>query len=113
METAIGLLLGALASWLITFCYYRKSSNEVPEWFKPILKKLPPEKPSRNQLLKLFQDALNEGEVSLHPLLGHVACPDCKAPLEDLEEKVFGDDNVTLVSVKCPHCGWEQTEEVG
>ncbi len=112
IELIIGIFFGALTSWLTTHWYFKKSSKEVPEWFKPTLNKLPNEKPSKEQLLELFQDALNYGEIKQHPILGHVACPECKAPLKDLEEKLFGDDAHTIVSVSCTHCGWNETTEV-
>src|SRR5215471_2616808 len=64
---------GGLLSWLITRHYYRKSSIDVPEWAKPILRSLPQNPPSKEKLLELFQDALQRGDVAPDPVLGHVA----------------------------------------
>jgi transcriptional regulator with XRE-family HTH domain len=59
-------------------------------------------------LLRLFQQALDLGEVRPDPLLGHVACPLCDAPAADFAHKTIGDDIHTVVIARCPHCGWSE-----
>jgi hypothetical protein len=112
VELLIGAILGGILSWVITHIYYKKSSKEIPDWAKPIIKKLPQSKPTRAKLLKLFQDALNTGDIIADPMLGHVACPKCKAPASDFEEQLFEDEHHTVVSKTCPHCGWSKDVEL-
>jgi|WetSurSiteA1Bulk_404760.scaffolds.fasta_scaffold527918_1 hypothetical protein len=59
----IGIIGGAAFSWLISHIYYKKSSVQIPDWAKPIIERLPEEPPTKEKLLELFQDALDQGEV--------------------------------------------------
>ena len=111
-EILIGIILGGLISWMLAHIYYKKSSKEIPDWAKPIIKKLPQLQPSTNELLELFQEALNSGDIIPDPILGHVACPNCKAPASDFEGKGFGDENHTIIVKTCPHCGWSDHAEI-
>jgi len=103
---------GGLLSWLITRHYYRKSSIDVPEWAKPILRSLPQNPPSKEKLLELFQAALQRGDVAPDPVLGHVACPECHAPSSEFRHTTVGDDAHTIVVATCPRCGWSEHAEV-
>ena len=112
MQLFIGIVAGGLISWLISHLYYKQSSIKVPPWAKEIIDKFPEVPPTKQKLLELFQDSLADGEVEIHPILGIVACPDCKAPISEFRENAFGDDNVTIASITCTHCGWNQSVEV-
>src|SRR5262245_40591263 len=56
---------GIAIGWPSTHVNTRKSSTNVPEWFKPILDKLdlPANPPSTEQLLRMSQSALDSGEA--------------------------------------------------
>jgi rubredoxin len=112
LELVIGLISGAVFSWLISHIYYKKSSVQIPDWAKPIIERLPEKPPTKEKLLELFQDALDKGEVEIDSVVGYVACPECKASAKDFEKTAFGDDIHTVVVVECPHCGWNKTTEV-
>jgi hypothetical protein len=112
IELTLGIIFGGIVSWCLTHIYYRKSSKEIPDWAKPIIEKLPKTKPSGAELLELFQDALDSKQIIPDPILGHVACPNCKAPSSDFETKCFGDENHTIIVKSCPHCGWSDHAEV-
>ncbi|MBN1253595.1 MAG: hypothetical protein JXA16_15760 [Bacteroidales bacterium] len=112
MEILLSAIIGGLITWVFSHIYYKKSSKEIPEWAKPIIAKLPVSKPTSGELLQLFQEALNTGDVSIDPLFGNVACPKCNAPLKELEEKNYGDDNYTIVVKNCPYCGWNRQADV-
>jgi len=107
-ELILGGAIGGALSWCIAYIYHHKASTEIPDWAKPIVERLPPSRPPEAELLKLFQQALNTGEVVPDPLLGHVACPECKAPGSDFQEESFGDEYLTLIVKSCPHCGWSE-----
>ena len=108
----IGVVLGGLVSWVITYRYYKKSDSSPPDWAKPLINKLPAIAPSKEELLKLFQNEISEGTITPHAVFRHVACPNCNAPLEELTEKVMGDDYHTILDINCPHCGWNEWTEV-
>lgn len=108
----VGVIAGGLITWIVAHIYYRKTLTQVPEWAKPWVEGLPQEPLSNDQLLEYFQDALNEGVVTPDPLVGHVACPECKASAKDFEQQIFGDDIYTVINVSCPHCGWNETVDV-
>ena len=111
-ELLVGTLAGGGISWLLTHVYYRKSSIEVPEWAKPIIRNLPPERPSRERLLELFQEALEKGDVRPDPVFGHVACPECHAPFSDMNTTTRDADRGRVVAfADCPHCGWSAHAE--
>ncbi len=112
IELVLGTVIGGTISWVVTHIYYQKSSNEIPDWAKQLVEKLPQSKPSEAELLELFQQALNTGEIVPDPLLGHVACPDCKAPASDFKDKSFGDEYHTIIVKSCPHCGWNDHAEL-
>jgi len=111
-QLVMGILPGGLITWFFTHLYYRKACTSVPDWAKPILEKLPDEPPSRERLLKLFQDALESGDVKPDPAVGCVACPQCGAPSTDFLHEAYGDDCRTIVVASCPHCGWTDHAEV-
>jgi len=112
VELIIGAILGGIISWAVTHFYYKKASTDIPDWAKQIVEKLPQSKPTESELLELFQEALDTGDVVPDPILGYVACPNCKAPASDFEEKGFGDEYHTIVVKTCPHCGWSETAEL-
>ena len=108
MVEIIIFIAGCIISLLIAHLYYRRSSITTPEWAKEIVKHLPAQPPSEDELLKLFQEHLDSGEVEVNPLLGRVACPQCGESVKNFKEDVFGDDSVTIVAVTCPSCGWSE-----
>lgn len=119
MVIIISLIAGVLITWIFSHIYYTKSSkeipdwaNKIPEWAKPFIERLPPHQLSSEELLKLFQESLNEGSITQDPIFRIVACPNCNAPLKDLDENMYGDENVTTVSKTCPQCGWSENREV-
>jgi hypothetical protein len=72
MDLLIGIIGGAILSWVITHYYYLKSSIQPPEWAKPIIAKLPKEPPTKEKLVELFQEALDAGEAEFDPIFGYV-----------------------------------------
>ena len=112
MAKLIIFLGGCLFTWLITHIYHSRSTIKTPEWAKPLIEKLPDVPPSKNELLKIFQEYIETGEVEVDPLLGYVACPNCKASAKDFERECFCDDYRTIVVITCPTCGWSETCEV-
>ena len=102
--TAVTLFVGCLFTWIVSKHYYRRTTHDAEKLQRR------PLKPS--ELLKLFQECLDDGDAGIHELLGMVACPECGASSTSFEEEVLGgDDYVTIVSVTCPKCGWSQTAE--
>jgi len=112
LELVIGLIGGAAFSWLISHIYYKKSSVQIPDWAKSIVEKFPEKPPTKEELLDLFQGALDKGEVEIDPVVGYVACPKCKASAKDFKKTALEDYIRTVVVVECPHCGWNKTIEV-
>ena len=114
MELIVGVILGSLVSWGITHWYHKKSEKEAPEWAKPLIDSLPQEEPSTEELLAIVQNAINEGSVSPHPIFSHVACPECKAPIDELQETFYDHEHGYFVTaeLECPHCGWKGTQHV-
>ena len=110
--TIIGILLSGVVSWFISRGYYKKSNAIAPEWAQPFIDKLPSIVPTDEELLRLFQNEINEGTITPHSVFQHVACPNCNAPLDDLKEKIMGDDYHTILKIECPHCGWSDWSEV-
>ena len=108
MVEIVIFIAGCIISWLIAHLYFHRSSTTIPEWAKEIVKRLPAQPPSEDELLKLFQEHLDSGEVEVNPLLGRVACPQCGESVKNFKEDVFGDDSVTIVAVTCPSCGWSE-----
>ena len=111
MSDIIIAVISFLASWLLAKSYYLRGKKEIPDWAIPLIEKLPKQRPSLFELLGLFQEALDDGRASIHPVANIVACPECGAPSQDFKESVFGDDNVTIVSIQCPGCGWSKSFE--
>jgi predicted Zn finger-like uncharacterized protein len=112
VSTALSVVGGGVVSWIVAAWYYRETLVEVPPWAKEFVASLPYRQPSKAELLELFQTALNVGDVETHPVFGHVACPECHAPFKEMDEKVYGDDRVSILSVQCPNCGWSDSREV-
>jgi len=112
IEILFSFFLGATSSLVIGYYFYKKSSVNPPEWAKPLIAKLPENKPSKAELLKLFQTALDEGEAVAH-VTGHVACPRCGTSAKNFKEVALGgNDQVTVLEVSCPNCGWSETAEL-
>lgn len=108
MVEIIIFIAGCIISWLIAHLYYHRSSTNIPEWAKEIVKHLPAQQPTEGELLQLFQEHLDSGVIEINPLLGRVACPNCGESIKNLKEDVFGDDSVTIVVYTCPSCGWSE-----
>lgn len=108
----IFLLIGSIVTWYFSRRYYLKSQKSVPDWALPLIEKLPKEKPSLFNLLRLSQEALDDERMSIHPIAGVVACPECSTPSTDLTVKVFGDDIHTVAHVTCPRCLWSESYDL-
>jgi len=67
---------------------------------------------SENELLKLFQDKINNGNIVPHPVFGFVSCPDCNNPIDDLTEDLVGDFDHNILILSCPNCGWTDSAVV-
>ena len=39
VSLALGTVIGAITSWVISWYYYHRSSREMPEWARPLLKR--------------------------------------------------------------------------
>lgn len=99
------MILGGFITWIVSRHFYKRAADHAEKLQKR------PLKPS--ELLKLFQECLDDGDARIHELLGLVACPECGASSKSFEEDVLGgNDYVTVVSVTCPSCGWCRTVEV-
>lgn len=101
-------IAGCIISWLIAHLYYRRSSKTIPDWAKELVENLPKEQPTEDELLQLFQEHLDSGEIEIDPLLGIVACPNCGESAKNFERKLVGDDSVSLGVITCPSCGWSE-----
>ena len=108
VEVVVSAASGALLSWLIAHVYYKRSAAEVPGWAKPLLERFPVARPTPDQLIDFFHEALEEGELAPEPTLGYVACPQCKAPSSELvstrQTDHQHDDDYHVVT--CRRCGW-------
>jgi hypothetical protein len=111
IELIIAISSG-FVGWVITHIYHRKASTNPPEWAKPLIEKLPDVPPSREKLIELINEAFDSGILKPDPILGYVACPNCKSPSLDFGHRTFSDERTTVVVVDCPHCGWSETAEV-
>jgi len=104
--------VGCTVTWLITHSYYKRSLTTIPEWAKPIVEHLPKKIPTKDELLQLFQEHLDTGEVEVDPLLGRVSCPECGESSKNFKKTGFGDDSHYVVVISCPSCGWSESVEV-
>lgn len=112
IELIIGIVGGGVISWIISSQYYKKSNTFAPDWAIPLIDKLPRIALSEKELLRLFQEEIENGTITPHPVFMHVACPNCHAPIDELIEKISGDDYHTILDLSCPHCGWSDWAEV-
>ena len=108
MIEIVFFIAGCVISWLIALFYYRRSSKTIPEWAKGFVENLPTQQPTEDELLQLFQEHLDSGEIEVNPLLNRVACPKCGESAKNFKEEVYGDDSVTIVVFTCPICGWSE-----
>lgn len=108
----VGIIVSSVVTWIITYFYYRQSSINVPKWAKEMVKHFPEQKPSSEELLRLFQENLDSGEVKVDPLLGRVACPQCGESSKNFERTGFGDDLHSVAIISCPSCGWSESVDV-
>ena len=112
MIETIYFIAGCVISWLVAYLYYYRTSTRAPKWAEGLIQNLPANPPKPSELLRLFQEHLNSGEVEFNYPLGRVACPECGAPASDFDEKIFGDDAHTIVVYTCRSCGWTDDAEV-
>ncbi|MDY0231144.1 MAG: hypothetical protein RBR88_01515 [Candidatus Saccharicenans sp.] len=122
LQLLLSFILGALVTWLITHCYYKKSTKIIDKLPEEIIKKLaldPREKLSikdLNDLIDLRTRAFNKSGLD-----SYIACPKCGSKLikerelidvdVDYEPNGYGSaypiyDN----KIKCPKCGWKKYE---
>jgi len=105
-------IAGCLISWLIAHFYYLRSSTTIPNWAKEFVKNLPKQQPTKDELLQLFQDHLDSGEIEIDPLLVRVACQNCGESAKNFKRRSFEDNTVTIVNTNCPSCGWSEDVQV-
>lgn len=105
ITTIIGIICGGIISWIISRKYHMKSNQCPPDWAIPLIEKLPKLAPTDEEFLNLFQDEISIGNIKPHPVFSIVACPNCGAPLKELEERAYGDDVHTILEIECPQCG--------
>jgi hypothetical protein len=116
-------MINFLGSWVLSHYYNKKSSAQIEklfenllaifqDWAKSFDEKWPQSKPSEVELLKLFQQALDTGEIVHDPILGYVACPECNAPASDFQGEFLGDECHEVVRKTCPHCHWSKDVEL-
>ncbi len=99
-------LVACAFTWLIAHFYYHRSSTQVPPWAKKLIQNLPDNPPKLNELLRLFQDYLDSGDIEIKFPLNLIVCPECGASAKDFEDKIHGDDFHTVIVYTCPSCGW-------
>ena len=109
MTATLFFVLGAAASWLISHIYYRLSSTTLPEWAYPLIRELPNSKPSPRELLEIVQEYLDLRLIEIKEPINRIACPKCGNTARDFIEKYHTTDDGlhSLVSYKCPTCGWQ------
>jgi hypothetical protein len=107
-----GLILGALASWGITHCYYKRSSVDQERLYGKLSAEVrnailedSREKLSIPELNQLLDDKTIARDASGDPL-PFKACPRCGS--EDLERKEMLDEDhdEMYYAIWCKHCGW-------
>ena len=117
LELVLPTLLGVVLTWPIARYYYVKADSTAPTWWSPVERRLlemvgeRDTRPSNEELLELFQEALQGGEVSVHPVLGCVACPACGASASGFrDERLPGDleTGEAALRISCPECGWSE-----
>lgn len=107
MEFFITYLLGVTSSWFVGHYFF----NKTPEWATELFNNLPKEKPSKKELITLFQKYLDDGEAVVDTITGYVACPECGEPAENFTDKAhYPDDYNVVAEVGCPNCGWKTYE---
>lgn len=113
MSVIASIVVSALFTWLVAMHFYRRQASEPPAWALEWVRSLPQEKPSLFELIGLVQKALDDGRLKVHPANSNLlACPECGTPSQDFQDRVYGDDHVTVVSVTCPGCGWNESYEI-
>jgi hypothetical protein len=107
--TFVGVILGAVPSWLISRFYYRRSTIEVPEWARQLVESLPDHPISTERLTELYHAALERGELHPDPYSGYVACPKCGEPSEQFKgyEATDYEHDRIYRGVQCGACGHE------
>ena len=105
-------LLFFIAGILVALFFYHRASTQTPEWAKEFVKDLPKEPPTEEELLRLFQEHLDSGEIEFDPEFGLVACPNCGGSAAEFEKEIYEDDRTSIVVAKCPSCGWADDTEV-
>lgn len=102
----IFFIAGCIVTWVIAYFFYRRT----PKWAKEFIEHLPKEKPTKKELLQLFQEYLDSGDFKIDPLLKRVACPKCDESAKNFKtEYIGGNDEVTVVAIVCPSCGWSES----
>lgn len=110
----LGAVLGAVLSVPISYYFYRRSSQETPDWAKGLVARFPSGPPLLEQLIEYYHEALEAGAIRPDPFTGRVKCPKCGAPARDFENADATDEehDRSYRGVRCPHCTWEELSEV-
>jgi predicted nucleic-acid-binding Zn-ribbon protein len=125
MELVIGIVAGAVASWLITHLYYTKGSRDQTTLYNKLTAEI------RDVILadkraSLSVRELNEllSERTIDPAatgpLPYKACPRCGSTSIQHDEDAFVDGDVSdgmlvlehypFKIVRCTNCNWEASE---
>ena len=112
----LGIMGGGLASWIITFAYYRKSLtdqkqanaeqarilNKLPDEFK---KKLDEDVRDRLSVIEL-NELLDRRVRDPKGPMGYKACPTCGSEDLDYRSQVDPQRDDLYEFVTCKKCGW-------
>ncbi len=117
MEMFAGVVLGGVVSWAITHYYDRRASVRVPDWARPLLRRLPEAAPSKAELQKVFREVLEETELEVvepedeNEFEELEECPKCQS-----DELEVGDDEDArgrvFETIECLSCGWRDKRQL-
>ncbi len=76
-----------------------------------LIEKLPDLQPSKEHLLEVVQECLQEGSTMVNKPAKYPICPDCGNPSECLRQEVVDEEGFSIIITSCPACGWIQGME--
>jgi predicted RNA-binding Zn-ribbon protein involved in translation (DUF1610 family) len=114
MVTFIFFIAGCIVTLFISHLYYQRSINQIPKWADEFVKKLPKNQPEPRELLRLFQESLDSGEVEVNPVINRVICPECGESAKNFISSggSVEDLGVEVAAFTCPTCGWSDYKEI-
>lgn len=114
MENLIFFALGSAVSFGISYYYFKRSSQEKPEWFstknvKDILTKHPEDiEWTAKQIIDLYNNKVFNWSDDSDPL-PYNFCPECGS--ERLERYGVSNIDSHLFVIKCKDCDWSNHTE--